>query len=57
MVDANPNVNIKSQYGHTALHMAAWKGHTGVVKILPDAKVDIDAQLENGAAAPHLAAR
>jgi ankyrin repeat protein len=46
---------VKTDFGWTALHYAAWKGHTEMARVLLDAGVDIEAQGNEGLTALHLA--
>jgi ankyrin repeat protein len=41
LLEAKADVNAKASDGQTALHRAAGNGHEAVVKLLPEAKVDV----------------
>ena len=44
LIKAGADINIKTRFGHTALHLAAYYGHEQIVKMLLDAGSDINAK-------------
>ena len=51
------DVNAKTSYGWTALHLAAAKGHTEIVRLLISNKADVNAKTPDGWTALHWAAK
>ena len=47
--DAGAFPGARDKYGHTALHLAADKGHIGVIVVLVDIGADPNAHSKNGA--------
>src|SRR5688500_5371656 len=52
---ANPDVNLRSEGGHTALHAAVENGYLDVVCFLVEHGADLSARLDSGESALDLA--
>ena len=42
LLAAGADINVKSKYGETALDMGAWNGYTAIVRLLLEAKADVN---------------
>lgn len=57
-LDAGADPNVVNRAGRTALHEAAWRGHTGVARALVSARADVNARDRRSGETPlHSAAR
>ena len=57
LLEHRADVDAKAEYGGTALHRAAEKGHEAAVRVLLEHRVDADAKDNSGETALHRAAR
>lgn len=57
LIDKGVTLALKDKQGYTAVHWAAACGHNKALKLLLDAKSDVDAQCDFGETALHRAAR
>ncbi len=48
LIEAGADVNVINKYGATPLIMASQKGYAEVVKLLLDAKADVNVKIEAG---------
>ena len=57
VIGGSVSVYVAYKDGWTPLHLAAWQGHSKVVRVLIDSKADVDATHDDGWTPLHLAAR